>query len=161
MLPASLAERSTGSRPTSERRRPRRRGQCFAWLRRLLEHYHGAVGNAEDPVLPTSWETGLAIRCKAVAYSWDPQPGMIEVYITDADGHEQRLVEKTVMFYEYESFLPPGPPPLPMDVTRPCYIVSDLGGGRVRIALSQTPDDTYEVLRDSLIVDPQFCRDSC
>ena len=111
------------------------------------------MGNVDDTGVPTSWETGLALRGRAVRFSWDPQPGVIEVEFEDADGIQRRLIDKTVMFYEYDAFVPPGPPPLPVDVTRPCYIVADLGGGRVRIALSQDGEE-FEVMRDTLIVVP-------
>ncbi len=90
------------------------------------------------------------VLCRAVRYLRDPQPGMIEAYLTDATGFEWQIVDKAVMFAEWREFMP-GAPLLPMDVTLACTILEDEGEDRVRIFLPDVSDRVYVVRRELIV----------
>ena len=71
----------------------------------------------------------MRVRCEAVRWISEPQPGVIKASLTDSDGFRWQIVEKTGAFHEWEVF---GfePAPLPMQVSVERRIVVDQGGTR-------------------------------
>jgi hypothetical protein len=86
----------------------------------------------------------VRVRCQAVRSFAEPQPGVIEAYLTDSDGFRWQIVEKTVVFHEWRLF-GVEPPSLPMPVSVECRIVADHGGHAVSIVLPGVRDRVYEV----------------
>lgn len=94
----------------------------------------------------------MRIRCQAVRYFAEPQPGVIEAYLTDLTGFRWQIVEKTVVFHEWALF-DSEPPPLPIDVSVDCTIVADDGKQGVWITIPALGDRVYSVDRGD-IIDP-------
>ena len=95
-------------------------------------------------------ENVTRIQLEAVRWLEEPQPGVIEAYLTDASGFRWQIVEKSVMFDEWDELS--GRSAMPRLVTIRCEIVRDQGDGNVMISLPEAMTDrVYEVDRGSLI----------
>ena len=88
---------------------------------------------------------------EAVPYFDDPQPGIVEAYLTDSDGFRWQIVEKTVLFEEWRLL---GPTTVLGPVSIECRVVLDRGGPCVLIDLPDCATmRTYTVERGELIDD--------
>jgi hypothetical protein len=96
----------------------------------------------------------MRVRCEAVRYlPTGTLPGVVEVYLTDASGFRWQLVEKTVMFIEFEALEAPDRT-FPMEVSIPCRLAMVTRDETVAIDIPQVGDGrVYEVDRAALLAD--------
>ena len=95
----------------------------------------------------------MRVRCVAVRVLRDSFPALVEAYLTDASGFDWQLVDKTVMFHEFDALEDPLCV-LPMDVTLDCRVaMPDEGGDVVTIWLPDVSDRVYAVPRSSTLPD--------
>ncbi|MEP7359946.1 MAG: hypothetical protein ABI744_00070 [Chloroflexota bacterium] len=85
----------------------------------------------------------MQVRCEAVRYFRDPQPGLVEAYLTDVEGFRWQLVDKTVMFEPVID----GSTTLPTDVWVNCRAVSE-DESTVHVALPGMSDRIHVVSRN-------------
>ena len=90
----------------------------------------------------------MRVALEAVQYLGNPQPGVVEAYLTDARGFRWQVVEKTVMFHEWSELN--AETTFPRTVSLECRISSDHGGPTISIWLPEVSDRTYEVPRDDI-----------
>lgn len=77
------------------------------------------------------------LRCEAVRWVDDePQPGLVEVVFTDADGHRRSLVDKVTVFDDADRISPHSPFPVPVDVR--CEVISDAGESGTQVVTIST-----------------------
>ena len=91
----------------------------------------------------------LRVRCVAVQWFAEPQPGFVEAYLADSTGFKWQVVAKTDYFHEWASLATE--PVLPMEVTLACRVVFDDGGEDVTIYLPDVGDRNYKVDRAALV----------
>jgi hypothetical protein len=96
----------------------------------------------------------MRVRCTAERYlPTGTLPGLVEAYLTDASGFRWQIVEKTVVFDQFDA-LEADDRVFPMEVTLPCRIDIDEPGPTVTIDIPDVGEGrVYSVPRNSLVSD--------